>query len=100
MGSALAHYEGIKAFWETVRRLTLKQSWFQTLVLQGNDDQVVPYKDASLLQAKLCLDRRLDLRERQPSRSVRRNSQRGSLMVISNHFTKALAFVLVSLPDG
>jgi non-heme chloroperoxidase len=24
-----------------------------TLVMQGDDDQVVPYKDASLLQAKL-----------------------------------------------
>ena len=24
-----------------------------TLVLQGDDDQVVPYKDAALLQAKL-----------------------------------------------
>ena len=24
-----------------------------TLVLQGDDDQIVPYKDASLLQAKL-----------------------------------------------
>ncbi len=24
-----------------------------TLILQGDDDQVVPYKDASLLQAKL-----------------------------------------------
>jgi non-heme chloroperoxidase len=30
-----------------------------TLILQGDDDQIVPYKDASLLQAKLVPDNRL-----------------------------------------
>jgi non-heme chloroperoxidase len=53
MGGALAHYEGIKAFSETDQTEDLKAITVPTLVLQGDDDQVVPYKDASLLQAKL-----------------------------------------------
>jgi non-heme chloroperoxidase len=53
MGSAIAHYEGIKAFSETDQTDDLKAISVPTLVLQGDDDQVVPYKDASLLQGKL-----------------------------------------------
>jgi non-heme chloroperoxidase len=53
IGSALAHYEGIKAFSEVDQTDDLKAITVPTLVLQGDDDQVVPYKDASLLQAKL-----------------------------------------------
>jgi len=52
-GSALAHYEGIKAFSEEDQTNDLKAITVPTLVMQGDDDQVVPYKDASLLQAKL-----------------------------------------------
>lgn len=52
-GSALAHYEGIKAFSETDQTEDLKAITVPTLVLQGDDDQVVPYTDASLLQVKL-----------------------------------------------
>ena len=52
-GSALAHYEGIKAFSETDQTEDLKAITVPTLVLQGDDDQVVPYKTAALLQAKL-----------------------------------------------
>jgi non-heme chloroperoxidase len=53
VGGAIAHYEGIKAFSETDQTEDLKQIEVPTLVLQGDDDQVVPYTDASLLQAKL-----------------------------------------------
>ena len=53
MGSALAHYEGIKAFSETDQTDDLKAITMPTLVMQGDDDQVVPYKDASLMQVKL-----------------------------------------------
>jgi non-heme chloroperoxidase len=52
-GSALAHYEGIKAFSETDQTGDLKAITVPTLVLQGDDDQVVPYKDATELQIKL-----------------------------------------------
>jgi len=53
MGSAQAHYEGIKAFSEVDQTDDLKAITVPTLVMQGDDDQIVPYKDASLLQAKL-----------------------------------------------
>src|SRR5579863_27363 len=53
MGAANAHYEGIKAFSETDQTADLKAITVPTLVMQGDDDQVVPYKDASVLQAKL-----------------------------------------------
>ena len=53
MGAANAHYDGIKAFSETDQTDDLKAITVPTLVLQGDDDQIVPYKDASLLQAKL-----------------------------------------------
>ena len=53
IGGALAHYEGIKAFSETDQTDDLKAITVPTFVMQGDDDQIVPYKDASLLQAKL-----------------------------------------------
>ena len=52
-GAALAHYEGIKAFSETDQTDDLKAITVPTLVTQGDDDQIVPYKDAALLQIKL-----------------------------------------------
>jgi non-heme chloroperoxidase len=51
-GSALSHYEGIKAFSETDQTDDLKAITVPTLVTQGGDDQIVPYKDASMLQIK------------------------------------------------
>ena len=53
IGSAKAHYEGIKAFSETDQTEDLKTITVPLLVLQGDDDQVVPYKNAALLQDKL-----------------------------------------------
>ena len=53
MGSAKAHHEGIKAFSETDQTEDLKAITVPTLVLQGDDDQIVPYKNAALLQDKL-----------------------------------------------
>ncbi|WP_215844836.1 alpha/beta fold hydrolase [Candidatus Pantoea bituminis] len=52
-GSAKAHYEGIKAFSETDQTDDLKAITVPTLILQGDDDQVVPYKNASVLQDEL-----------------------------------------------
>lgn len=42
MGSAKAHYEGIKAFSETDQTEDLKAISVPTLVLHGEDDQIVP----------------------------------------------------------
>lgn len=53
IGSAKAHYEGIKAFSETDQTEDLKAITVPVLVMQGDDDQVVPYKNTALLQDKL-----------------------------------------------
>ncbi len=53
MGAANAHYVGIKVFSETDFTEDLKSIDVPTLVMHGDDDQVVPYKDAVLLSAKL-----------------------------------------------
>ncbi|NIF39415.1 alpha/beta hydrolase [Burkholderia sp. Tr-862] len=53
MGSANAHYEGIKAFSETDQTDDLKAISVPTLVLHGEDDQIVPYENAALKAIKL-----------------------------------------------
>jgi len=53
MGSAKAHYEGIKAFSETDQTEDLKAITVPVLVLAGDDDQVVPYKTGAIMQDKL-----------------------------------------------
>ncbi|MFJ2543887.1 alpha/beta fold hydrolase [Microbacterium sp. NPDC087589] len=65
-GSALAHYEGIKAFSETDQTEDLKAITVPVLVLQGDDDQVVPYKDASVKQAEILSDATLKIYEGYP----------------------------------
>ena len=65
-GSALAHYEGIKAFSETDQTEDLKAITVPVLVTQGDDDQIVPYKDASIKQAELLPNATLKIYEGYP----------------------------------
>ncbi|MFF7399940.1 alpha/beta fold hydrolase [Achromobacter sp. NPDC008082] len=53
IGSAKAHYEGIKAFSETDQTEDLKAITVPTLVMHGDDDQIVPIDDSSRLSVKL-----------------------------------------------
>jgi non-heme chloroperoxidase len=53
MGSAKAHYEGIKAFSETDQSDDLKAITVPTLWLHGEDDQIVPIADAAIKGVKL-----------------------------------------------
>lgn len=53
MGGTKAQYDCIKAFSETDFTEDLKQIDQPVLVMHGDDDQVVPYQDSSLLSAKL-----------------------------------------------
>ncbi|MGC4393357.1 alpha/beta fold hydrolase [Agrobacterium sp. M50-1] len=53
MGSAKAHYDGVKAFSETDQTEDLKAITVPTLVLHGDDDQVVPIADSAELSVKL-----------------------------------------------
>jgi len=66
MGSAQAHYLGIKAFSETDQTDDLKSISVPVLVTQGDDDQVVPYKAASIKQAELLSDATLRIYEGYP----------------------------------
>jgi non-heme chloroperoxidase len=65
-GSALAHYLGIKAFSETDQTEDLKAITVPVFVIQGDDDQVVPYKDASLKQHELLQNSTLKIYEGYP----------------------------------
>lgn len=63
MGSAQAHYEGIRAFSETDQTEDLKAIGVPTLVMHGDDDQVVPIKAAAVLQDRLLRDSTLKIYE-------------------------------------
>src|SRR3982075_3573664 len=53
MGGAKAHYDGIVAFSQTDFTEDLKKISVPTLVMHGDDDQIVPYADSAPLSAKL-----------------------------------------------
>jgi len=55
MGSAKAHYDGIKAFSETDQTEDLKRITVPTLVLHGEDDQVVPIAASAEKSVKLLV---------------------------------------------
>jgi non-heme chloroperoxidase len=56
MGGVKAHYDCIKAFSETDFAEDLKVIEVPTLVMHGDDDQIVPYADSAPLSAKLLRD--------------------------------------------
>jgi non-heme chloroperoxidase len=53
IGGVKSHYDCIKAFSETDFTEDLKKIDVPTLILHGDDDQIVPIADSSLLSAKL-----------------------------------------------
>jgi non-heme chloroperoxidase len=53
MGGVKAHYDCVKAFSETDFTEDLKAMSMPTLVMHGEDDQIVPFADAGPLSAKL-----------------------------------------------
>jgi non-heme chloroperoxidase len=53
MGGVKAHYDCIKAFSETDFTEDLKKIDIPTLVMHGEDDQIVPFADSGPLSAKL-----------------------------------------------
>jgi len=53
MGGIKAHYDCVKAFSETDFTEDLKKIDVPTLVMHGDDDQIVPIADSALLSAKL-----------------------------------------------
>jgi non-heme chloroperoxidase len=66
MGSAKAQYDGIKAFSETDFTEDLKSIAVPTLVMHGDDDQVVPIADSAPLSSKLLKKGTLKVYEKFP----------------------------------
>ena len=66
MGGAKAQYEGIKAFSETDFTEDLKSITVPTLVLHGDDDQIVPIGASAPLSAKLLQNSMLKIYEKLP----------------------------------
>jgi non-heme chloroperoxidase len=56
MGGTKAHHDGIVAFSQTDFTEDLKKFSIPTLVMHGDDDQIVPYADSAPLSAKLVKD--------------------------------------------
>jgi non-heme chloroperoxidase len=53
MGSVKAHTDGVVAFSQTDFTEDLKKFTVPTLVMHGDDDQIVPYADSAPLSSKL-----------------------------------------------
>jgi non-heme chloroperoxidase len=66
MGGAKAQYDGIKAFSETDFTEDLKSITVPTLVMHGDDDQIVPIADSAPLSAKLLKNGALKIYEKLP----------------------------------
>jgi non-heme chloroperoxidase len=66
MGGAKAHYDCIRAFSETDFTEDLKAIDVPTLVMHGDDDQIVPIADAALLSVKLLRNGTLKVYETYP----------------------------------
>jgi non-heme chloroperoxidase len=66
MGAAKAHYDGIKAFSETDFTEDLKTIDVPTLVMHGDDDQVVPIDDSARRSVNLLKNGTLKVYERFP----------------------------------
>jgi non-heme chloroperoxidase len=66
MGGAKAHYDGIEAFSETDFTEDLKIIDVPTLVMHGDDDQIVPITDSALLSVKLLKNGNLKVYETFP----------------------------------
>lgn len=66
MGGAKAQYDGIKAFSETDFTEDLRAIDVPTLVMHGDDDQIVPIGDSALLSAKLLKSGTLKVYEKFP----------------------------------
>ena len=66
MGGAKAQHDGIKAFSETDFTEDLKSILVPTLVMHGDDDQIVPVANSAPLSAKLLKRSTLKTYEKLP----------------------------------
>jgi len=71
-----AAYDCIKAFSETEQTEDLKRFDIPTLIIHGDDDQIVPIADSALLSAKLVKDATLKVYPGAPHGLMRKSMQR------------------------
>ena len=94
-----AAYFCIKAFSETDQTEDLKKFDVPTLIIQGDDDQIVPFADAGLLQSKLDQGRDPEGLQGRPARPVhdaQGSGQRGAAGV--SQAVRAVGRVTVRCP--
>jgi non-heme chloroperoxidase len=65
-GSSKTQYNGIKSFPDTDFTVDLKSIVVPTLVMHGDDDQIVPIADSAPLSAKLLKNSTLKIYEKLP----------------------------------
>ena len=70
MGSTKAHYDGVKAFSETDFTEDLKTITVPTLVMHGDDDQIVPIANSALLSVEAAEERHAEGLREVPARHV------------------------------
>jgi len=75
MGGAKAHYDGIRAFSETDFTGDLKVIDVPTLVMHGDDDQIVPIADSAPLSAKFLGKGTLKVYEKFPHGMCTRHAE-------------------------
>jgi non-heme chloroperoxidase len=75
MGGAAAHYDGIKAFSETDFTNDLKSLTVPTLVMHGDDDQIVPIDCSARLAVKLLEHGTLKVYEKLPHGMITTHAQ-------------------------
>jgi len=78
MAGLPASYFCVRAFSETDFTEDLKKFDVPTLILQGDDDQIVPYADAALLSAKLIKSSKLKIIKGAPPACARRSRMRST----------------------
>jgi non-heme chloroperoxidase len=76
-GGAKAHYDGIKAFSETDFTEDLKKITVPTLVMHGDDDQIVPIACSAPLSAKLLQNGTLEVYRKFPHGMCTTHARRG-----------------------
>ena len=89
-----ACYECIKAFSETDQTEDLKKISVPSLIVQGDDDQIVPFKDAGVKQAKLIPNAELKVYEGAPHGlpTTHKDRLNADLLEFFTSKVKAMAF--------
>ena len=85
MGGAKAHYDGIVAFSQTDFTEDLKKFSVPTLVMHGDDDQIVPYADSGTAERQVGEGRGIENLQRFPARHANYECRRDQCRLARVH---------------